>query len=147
MYRCDYMLLGFCQESLLLSLLNRGTHRKHRLLCILTPSVFCIVCECVCVSGVSESREGRELSLSFFHAFSQPLSFVSSQCVYVCVGRCVGVFMAQFLLSTPLHLPPSLLSSRSPSFLLNLSFHPVQTVCRCCPPLPLHHACRNEIKP
>lgn len=40
----------------------------------------------VCVSGVSESREGRELSPSFFHALSpQPLSFVSSWCVCVCV--------------------------------------------------------------
>lgn len=37
---------------------------------------------------------------------------------------------------SPLHLPPSLPSSLSPSFLLNLSFCPVQTVCRCCPPSP-----------
>lgn len=108
---------------------------------------FCLLyCVYVCVSGVSESRERRELSLSFFYAFSpQPLSFVVS--VYVCVGRCVGVFMAPFLLTTSLHLPPSLPCSPSPSFLLNLSFHPVQTVCRCCPPLLLHHVCRNEIKP
>lgn len=47
----------------------------------------------VCVSGVSESREGRELSPSFFHALSpQPLSFVSSWCVCVCVGEGVWAF-------------------------------------------------------
>lgn len=143
--RCKYIPLRFCQESLLLSFLNRGS-LKHRLLCILTPSAFCIVCVFVCVRCFrKQGKEGviSQLLLCIFPS----TAFLCVVSVYVCVGRCVGVFMAPFLLTTSLHLPPSLPCSPSPSFLLNLSFHPVQTVCRCCPPLPLHHVCRNEIKP
>lgn len=111
---------------------------------------FCLlycVCVCLCVSGVSESGERREFISQLLSCIFPSTAFLCVVSVYVCVGRCVGVFMAPFLLTTSLHLPPSLPSSPSPSFLLNLSFHPVQTVCRCCPPLPLHHVCRNEIKP
>lgn len=131
---CEYIPLRFCQGSLLLSLLNQGA-LKHRLLCVLTPSVFCTVCVCVCVSSVSESKEGRELSLILLCVFPST-AFLCVIFVYVCVGRCVGVFMALFLLSTPPPSIPSLPSTLSPSFLLNLSFRPVQTVCRCCPPSP-----------
>lgn len=97
--------------------------------------------DCVCVCN----REGRELSLSFFYAFFLP-AFLCVASVYLCVWEGVWAF-SWHRSDSPLHLPPSLPSSPSPSFLLNLAFHPVQTVCRCCPPLPLHHACRNEIKP
>lgn len=149
MCRCDHIPLRFCQGSLLLSFLNQST-LKRGLLCVLTPSVFCVVCVCVCVRCFRRQGEEGVISQLLLCVFPSTV-FLCVVSVYVCirgcVGRCVGVFMAPFLLSTPLHLPPSLPSSPSPSFLLNLSFHPVQTVCRCCPPLPLHHACRNEIKP
>lgn len=85
---------------------------------------FCLLW-CVCLVFQKAGRGGSYLW--FFYAFSPQLfSFMPSS---VCVGR-------RFHGTVPtLHLPPSLPSS--PSFLLNLSFHPVQTVCRCCPPLPL----------
>lgn len=95
---------------------------------------------CVCVTG----RGGSYLSASFMRFFLPAFLCVAS--VYLCVWEGVWAF-SWHRSDSPLHLPPSLPSSPSPSFLLNLAFHPVQTVCRCCPPLPLHHACRNEIKP
>lgn len=90
------------------------------------------VCVFVCVSSVSESKEGV-ISGSFmrFPLNCFPLCRLSEcACEKVC-GRFHGTVPY-----SPLHLPPSLPSSLSPSFLLNLSFRPVQTVCRCCPPSP-----------
>lgn len=64
-----------------------------------------------CLLCVLERREGSELSMSCFYVFfPQLFSSVPSVCVYVCVGRCVGVFMAPFLVSTPPPSIPSLFS-------------------------------------
>lgn len=70
---------------------------------------FCLV-YCVCVSSVSESREGSELSFSFFYVFSPrpfPLCHLSV-CVCACVcGKVCGRFHGTVptLHSTP---PPSI---------------------------------------
>ena len=131
--------------SLLLSLLNQAFFEAWASLYLDTFCVYVCVCQSVFQGG---RRVYRSPSFMSFPLNRFPLCRLSlCVCICACVGRCVGVFMAPVRLSTPLHLPPSLPSSLSLSFLLNLSFHPVQTVCRCCPPLPLHHACRNEIKP
>lgn len=125
-------LSGFVLNLFCCHFLNQST-LKHRLLCIVTPSVFCIVCVCVCPVFQKAGRGESYLPASFM---CFPLNRFPLCHLTVCVCMCAweGVWAFSWHRShSPLHLPPSLPSP--PSLLLNLSFHPVQTVCRCCPPL------------
>lgn len=102
MCRCEYIPLRFCQGSLLLSFLNRDT-LKHGLLCILTPSVFCIVCVC----GVFQKagKGGSYLSASFmcFPLNRFPLCRLCV-CVFMCVCVWEGVWAFSWHRSySPLH--------------------------------------------
>lgn len=74
------------------------------------------------------------LCIACVHCFTEQgwLILLCPPDAFLChLWRCVGVFMAPFLPSTP---PASIRSLFSISiFLLNLSFRPVQTVCLCWP--------------